>query len=324
MFSMNITMTLIVLAFIPVILAYTAFFNLRIAKEFLRCDEAEGDLTVAVQENLTGVRVVRAFGREAFETARFDVKNKKLAEMWIKLGYTLGVYWGLGDVVSAAELLTVIASGTFLAATGKMSLGELLIFISYSQTIAWPVRQMGHVLSEMSKSGVSVRRVKEILDSPAEEEDSNALRPPIDRDIAFENVSFAYGGRSVLKNISFSCKPGETVGILGATGSGKSTLTYLLNRLYDLPEDSGRITVGGVDIREIDKYYLRRNIGIVLQEPFLYSRTLFENIDIGAQSGDLEAVRKSAEAACIGQDIEALPEKYDTMVIRSRRCQRDF
>jgi ATP-binding cassette subfamily B protein len=118
----------------------------------------------------------------------------------------------------------------------------------------------------------------------------------------------------VLKNISFTVRRGETVGILGATGSGKSTLTYLLNRLYDLPESSGRITIGGVDIRGIDKYYLRRRIGIVLQEPFLYSRTLFENIDISRRSGDLDKVRRSAETACVGGDIESLPKKYDTVV----------
>lgn len=314
MFLMDGTMTLLVLAFIPIILLYTIFFYRRVGHKFLDCDETEGELMVRVQENLTGVRVVRAFGRERHEMERFNEKNDELASKWISLGHTLGIYWGMGDVVSYMQILSVIILGTFMAATGKITLGTLLVFISYTQTIAWPVRQLGRILSEMSKTGVALKRIKEILDEPAETREENAKTPPLDRDIEFRNVTFSFDGQPVLKDISFTIPHGTTFGILGATGSGKSTITYLLNRLYDLPEGGGSITIGGVDIREMDKSYLRRGVGLVLQEPFLFSRTIFENIDIAAHSRDMSRVRASADIAAIDEGIRAFVSGYDTVV----------
>jgi ATP-binding cassette subfamily B protein len=314
MFSMDLVMTLIVLAFIPLILAYTMFFYKKIGHKFLEADEAEGRLMVHVQENLTGVRVVRAFGRERFETDGFNEKNDAFTDKWITLGKTLSVFWGVGDIVSALQLLTVVTVGAYMAASGRITLGNFLVFLSYTMTIAWPVRQMGRTLSEMSKTGVSLKRLKEILDAPAEEEEQGALKPPLDQDIVFEHVSFSYDAKPVLSDLSFAVKKGTTFGILGATGSGKSTVTYLLNRLFDLPEGGGRITIGGVDIREIDRHYLRRNVGLVLQEPFLYSKTIFENIDIAARSRDMELVRKNAEAAAIHDSINDFTHGYETIV----------
>ena len=239
-FSLNTAMAIVLTAFLPVILFYSAFFFLRVAKEFLACDEAEGELMVRVQENLTGVRVVRAFGRERHETALFDEKNIAFTNKWLSLGGTFGAYWGIGDSVSALQLLCVIVVGSFLAADGALTFGELLVFISYTQLVTWPVRQLGKVLTEMSKTGVSLGRIREILDEPGEAEPPDAEKPPMDRDIEFRDVSFSYVDaadcpQKVLQNVSFKIKSGSTFGILGATGSGKSTITYLLNRLYDLP-----------------------------------------------------------------------------------------
>lgn len=163
MFSLDVKMALVCGGFVPLIMAYTLFFFRRISKKFQECDEAEGELMVKVQENLTGVRVVRAFGRERFEVDSFDVKNDAYADKWINLGYTMGIYWGLGDIVSASQLLAVVAAGAYFAAKGQISLGTLLIFISYTQTIGGPVRQMGRVLSEMSKTGVALKRINEIF-----------------------------------------------------------------------------------------------------------------------------------------------------------------
>ena len=314
MFMVNVWMSLVVLAFVPVILAYTTYFMKGISARFLKCDEAEGELMVRVQENLTGVRVVRAFGRERQELARFDDKNNEYTNKWVSLGYTLGFYWGAGDVVSASQLLAVIVFGSFLTASGRLSLGELLVFISYTQMIVWPIRQLGRILSEMSKTGVALKRIKEILDAEPEREEPDAKRPPLDKDIAFENVSFTYESQPVLRDISFTVRNGSTFGILGATGSGKSTVTYLLNRLYELPENGGKITIGGVDIREIDKKHLRRNVGLVLQEPFLFSKTIFENIDIAARTDDMERVRKTADIAAVDGNIMSFSEGYDTLV----------
>ena len=311
MFSINVELAIISGAFIPVIILYTMFFNKKITDRFLECDEAEGRLMVRVQENLTGVRVVRAFGRERYELDTFDGKNEEYTGKWLKLGTVMSVYWGVGDIVSASQLLTVVTVGAYMAATG--TLGTLLIFISYVQTMGGPVRQMGRVLSEMSKTGVAFKRIKEIFDN-REEDMSEKESLKKDGDIVFENVSFSYGDTEVLKDVSFTIKSGTVFGILGETGSGKSTLIHLLNRLYDLPEGCGRITIGGTDIRDIGLQELRSNIGIVLQEPFLFSKTIFENIDIAAGTEDMEKVVESAKNAAVHDDIVSFPDGYDTVV----------
>ncbi|MDR2356915.1 MAG: ABC transporter ATP-binding protein/permease [Oscillospiraceae bacterium] len=314
MFGMNATLAVAAAVFMPVILGYSLFFGARVSRRFRLCDEAEGELMATVQENLTGVRVVRAFGREKFELDRFDIRNDALAEKWIKLGLTLGVYWSLGDVISAAAVLAVTAAGAYLAASGRLSLGDFLIFLYYTLMISGPVRQLGRTLSEMSKAVVSLRRVADILNAPVETDETGAPRPPLDGDIVFDSVSFAYGRQPALRGVSFTARGGAVLGILGATGAGKSTVTYLLSRLYELPEGCGSITIGGVDVRRIDRQYLRRNIGLVLQEPALFSKTIFENIDIASRTGRLDAARKSARAAAIDSDITAFKDGYDTLV----------
>jgi len=287
---------------------------MRISHRFLAADEAEGALMVRVQENLTGVRVVRAFGREKYETSRFDEKNIDFANKWTVLGGTFGFYWSLGDAVSFFKMFSVIVVGSYLAATSSFSVGELLVFLGYTNMLMWPVRQLGRVISEMSKAGVSLKRIKEIFDEPVEADAPNSISPPMDRNIEFKNVSFTYDQQPVLKDVSFMIKSGTTFGILGATGSGKSTITYLLNRLYDLPEDGGTITIGGVDISGIKKAHLRQNIGLVLQEPFLFSKTILENIDIASRRRDLAKVREKASIAAIDDNITAFSKGYDTIV----------
>lgn len=314
MFRLDVKMAIVCGIFVPIILCYTMIFFSHIAKGFLHCDEAEGELMVKVQENLTGVRVVRAFGRERYEIDTFDEKCNTYANSWISLGSTMGIYWGLGDVVSALQLLSVVSAGAFLAAKGEITLGTMLIFISYTQTMAGPVRQLGRVISEMSKTSVALSRINEIFSAETEKEPENAKTPPLNRDISFKNVSFSYGSRQVLKDVSFDIPCGTTFGILGGTGSGKSTLTFLLNRLYDLPENSGSIEIGGVDVKEISLPHLRRGVGLVLQEPFLFSKTISENIDIASKTGSLEKVRESAKIAAVDRDIMSFTEGYDTIV----------
>jgi ATP-binding cassette subfamily B protein len=314
MFSINVRVALVSAAFLPIILSYTIYFSIRIAKEFHKCDEAEGELMVKVQENLTGVRVVRAFGRERYETDTFNEKNVAFTNKWLKLGTTFGMFWGVGDIVSTMQSLAVLVYGSILAVSGAISIGDLLVFLSYTLTIMWPIRALGRILSDMSQTSVSLKRIKEILDAPAEEPESGAICPPLNCDIAFKNVTFTYGTEPVLKDVSFTIKHGSVFGILGATGAGKSTITYLLNRLYDLPEDCGEILVGGVDVRKIDKPYLRSHIGLVLQEPFLYSKTIFENIDIASKGKNLQKVREKAEIAAVDDSIMSFSKGYDTIV----------
>ncbi len=314
MFSMNTTLAVVCLLFIPIIVGYSLFFHKRIHRLFRVADEAEGDLTVKVQENLTGVRVVRAFGRERYELDEFDRKNDEFSNRWIDMGYTLGLFWGVGDAASCMQMLCVICVGAYLAANGRMTLGEMLAFISYTQTLAGPVRSLGRTLSEFTKSTVSAERLCEILDAEPERPSEDDVKPDLNADIVFDHVHFSYGGQEVLRDVSFTIHSGQTVGILGATGSGKSTLTYLLNRLYDLPDGAGRITIGGVDIRSIDRSYLRRNVGLVLQEPFLFSKTIYENITAASAAATLGDARRAASIAAVDESIESFRDGYDTVV----------
>lgn len=314
MLSMNARMTLIAVCFLPVILAYSLFFYSKIARRFLTADEAEGELSATVQENLTGVRVVRAFGREAYEVERFDKKNERFASLWIRLGGLLSAYWGIGDLITGLQILTVICVGVTQTVSGAITLGEFLAFVSYNQTLIWPVRGLGRILSEMSKAGVSIERLAYILESEPETEPGRALTPPMDRDIVFEHVSFAYGEQPVLRDVSFTIPAGKTFAVLGATGSGKSTMMHLLDRLYDLEPGCGRITIGGTDIADISRAYLRRNIGIVLQEPFLFSRTIRENIAAVRPGATMEEVRRHAGTAHVDEAILEFADGYDTIV----------
>lgn len=314
MFSMNVKLSLVSLAFIPVVALSSGLFYGRIAARFKVADEAEGELTTMVQENLTGVRVVRAFGRESFELGKFNEKNDRFSELWIKLGRVLAVYWASGTLLTCLQVMVILILGVVEAVRGELTLGGFLAFVSYNSTLAWPVRSLGRVLADMSKAGVSMDRVAYILRAEEERELPGAAEAPMDGDIVFSHVSFGYEGQEVLRDVSFTVPAGSTFAILGGTGSGKSTLVHLLDRLYDLGEGQGEITIGGRDIRLIERGYLRRNIGLVLQEPFLFSRTIRENI-AAPRPGAAEAeMRRAAAIACVDEAVTEFPDGYDTLV----------
>ena len=314
MFSMNVKLSLVSLAFIPVVALSSGLFYGRIAARFKVADEAEGELTTMVQENLTGVRVVRAFGRESFELGKFNEKNDRFSELWIKLGRVLAVYWASGTLLTCLQVMVILILGVVEAVRGELTLGGFLAFVSYNSTLAWPVRSLGRVLADMSKAGVSMDRVAYILRAEEERELPGAAEAPMDGDIVFSHVSFGYEGQEVLRDVSFTVPAGSTFAILGGTGSGKSTLVHLLDRLYDLGEGQGEITIRGRDIRLIERGYLRRNIGLVLQEPFLFSRTIRENI-AAPRPGAAEAeIRRAAAIACVDEAVSEFPDGYDTLV----------
>lgn len=315
MFSMNWKIAMISAVFIPIILGYSAIFYSKISRRFKDADEAEGVLSTAVQENLTGVRVVRAFGRERLEVDRFNVKNERFSNLWVELGKLMSVYWALGDLFTGLQIMAVISVGAAFAATGKISLGTLLAFISYNSSLTWPIRSLGRTLSEMSKSGVSIDRVAYILRAEEEKVLPDAETPPMDKDITFKDVTFSYEGQKpVLSHLNFTIPAGSTFAILGGTGSGKSTIAALLDRLYDLGDGQGSITIGGVDIRDIRQDYLRQNIGLVLQEPFLFSRTIGENIAITHPDAGINGIRKATTIACVDEAIDTFTDGYDTVV----------
>ena len=317
MVSMNVKLSLVTLAFVPIVVAYSTIFYRLIAKRFTAADEVEGELSTVVQENATGVRVVRAFGREKFEMDRFREKNDIFAKLWIRLGTISGLYWGVGDLITGLQVVTIIVLGAIEAVNGSISVGEFIAFASYNTTLVWPIRGLGRILSDMSKAGVSFERVDYIIRGKEEayEQEMGKKEQEPRYDITFSDVTFAYEhGNEVLKHVDFQIKQGETFGILGGTGSGKSTVTQLLTRLYELADEQGKILIGGVDIREIPLEVLRKNVGMVLQEPFLYSRTIRENIAAANPDASLEEIRNAAKIACVDDAIMGFADGYETLV----------
>ena len=301
---------------IPVIVGYSLVFHYRIGSAFEKVDVEEGVLSSIVQENLTGVRVVRAFGREDYERTRFEKQNTYYTGFWIRLMTISSMFWSVADILTGLQVLFIVLFGSVACIHGTLTVGGFIAMTSYNMMLIWPVRQLGRVISEMSKAGISIERLRYIMNSEPETDRENPQRPPMDRDIAFEDVSFSYENASgpAIRNLTLTIPAGSTLGILGGTGSGKSTLMYLLDRLYDLEPGNGRITIGGVDISDIDRQYLHKNIGMVLQEPFLFSRTLAENIGIAGNEPDIEAIRHAAKLAGIDDTIESFTAGYDTFV----------
>lgn len=315
MWSMNRKLSGIVLLFVPVIVAYSAIFYRLIARRFTDADEAEGELSTVVQENATGVRVVRAFGREQYEMERFRKKNDAFAKLWIRLGTLSGLYWGIGDLITGLQVITVIVVGALEAVNGYISVGEFIAFASYNTALVWPVRGLGRILSDMSKAGVSFERVDYIIKAEEEAYGQQEEEKLSHFDISFSNVTFSYEeGQKVLSDVSFHIPQGKVFGILGGTGSGKSTVTQLLARFYELKEGEGRISLGGQDIRQIPLEILRKNVAMVLQEPFLYSRTIRENIAASNPDATFEEIRSAAKIACVDDAIMSFPDGYDTLV----------
>ena len=321
MISIHPKLTAAVAVFIPIMVISSLVFYRLIGEEFETVDSEEARLSAIAQENLTGVRVVRTFGREEFEKTRFEKQNRFYTGHWIRLMRVLAGFWVSGNVIATTRNLTVVVFGVILCVRGELTAGGMIAFLSYNALMSVPIRQIGRIIADMSKMDVSVERLRYIMNAQAEDAGDNAfqktsiemsgesfagisaeasaemssessieagesrgcgLRPPMDRDIVFSHVKFRYGDGApeILRDINMTIRAGSTVGILGATGSGKSTLVQLLDRLWELPADGGSITIGGIDIREMDRGWLRSNIGMVLQEPYLFSRTLGENIAI--------------------------------------------
>ena len=305
MFAMNVKISLFVFAFIPVIVGYSLVFYKRISKGYQKADEAEGELSSAVQENITGVRVVRAFGRERDELEKFQRKNNNYANIWMKLGDMMTVFWSLGDVMSMAQVFGVIAIGVQLCVKGEITLGTYLAFVSYTRQLTWPVRALGRTLSEMSKAGVSIDRLLYILGAETEKGPEAPAAANLSGDIRFEHVSFAYAQKKVLDDVSFTVKGGSTLGVFGETGSGKSTIALLLARLYDPGE--GRITIGGVDVKDMNPSELRRGVTLSggQKQRTAIARTLLEHAPIMVFDDALSAVDAKTDEAIRGRLREA-------------------
>ena len=330
MFSMDVFMSFVSLSLIPVIIIFSIVYFKKVSVEFARADAAEGVMQAASQENYTGVRVVRAFGREKYEMDKFAEKSNAFMEIWVHIGKMLGFFWGAGDLFTGLQLAVIVGAGVLRSVQGNLTPGTFLAFYAYCNMMIWPIRQLGRILSELSRALVASGRVMDILSVQHEIDTPDALKPDIKGEIVFENVTFKYGNEAVLRDVSFKIKPGESLAILGATGSGKSTLVNLISRLYDLEESSpsiesspsaesgpsqkGVIFIDGIDIRRISRSHLRRHIGLCLQEPFLFSKTIRENISLARPDMELSEVQEAAATAMVDETIEGFAQGYDTLI----------
>jgi ATP-binding cassette, subfamily B, bacterial len=313
LFSIHVPLAWLSIVSLPIIFAFAYIFFIKMQKAFKASDESEGEMSAVIQENLSGTRVVKAFNRESYELDKFEKKNRKFRDLTYRLIHLLGMYWGISDLICLLQILLVVVSGIMMAKDGSITVGNYFVFVSYVSMILWPVRNVGRILSDMGKVGVSVDRLKEILNHPLEDID-NGLMPDINGSIVFDHVYFKYddGEEDVLRNVSFDVKKGETIAIMGPTGSGKSSLVHLLTRLHDYRE--GSITIDGVELREIKRSHLRKHVGIVLQEPFLFSKTISANIALAMPQAPEEEIERAAKIASVHQVITEFDRGYQTLV----------
>ena len=313
LFSRHTRLAFLSVIVVPALFLFAWLFFRWVIKAFTASDEAEGRMSAVLQENLTGVRVVRAFGRQQYEIDKFGVRVKDLADKNLRVCLLLAVYWATGDLLSMTQNMITLLACVYAVISGEISLGVLVIFTTYTGKLLFPIRQLGRILSNAGKSRVALRRIREILDQPPEPPETDVSAPPLTGDIVFDHVTFAYEeGRPVLSDLSFTVPAGKTVAILGATGSGKSTVVELLQRLYE--PQSGQITIGGTPIKKIDRRYLRSRIGLVLQEPFLYSRTIRENVAIARPDANDRDIRQAAADASADRFILESEKGWDTVV----------
>jgi len=301
---------------IPIIIVLSLFFFRRVSKAYEAYQAQEAKLSTALQENLAGVRVVKAFARQTFESEKFDRQNWAKYQRGRQLMTMHSLFWPISDVLCGLQMLGGFVFAARLAIAGEISLGTYLAYAGMVVWLIFPLRNLARLIVQMSTGLVSFGRVAEVIRQAREPLGQGAARPqgPLQGEVEFASVGFAYKGDShVLKEITFACRPGQVVALLGATGSGKSTLVNLLPRFYSY--SGGSVLIDGLELKEIPRQYLRQEMGIVEQEPFLFSRSIRDNITygVGRDVPQVE-VEAAARAAAIHDVIAGFPDGYDTRV----------
>lgn len=301
---------------VPLIVVISILFFGRVSKLYEAYQEQEANLSTSLQENLSGIRVVKAFARGDYERDRFEVENSEKYRRGRQLIINHSLYWPITDVLCGFQMLFGFTIGALMAINGTITLGTYLAYAGLVIWIIWPMRNLGRLIVQMSTGLVSYERVTEIIKQKREPLSQGTYTPNQDvkGEVVFQQVGFEYDSNSpVLHDISFRCQPGQTVALLGSTGSGKTSLVNLLPRFYEYT--SGRLTLDGVELKAYPRHYLRQQIGIVEQEPFLFSRTIRENITYGLKRDVADAeVEAAARAAAIHDVITTFPDGYDTLV----------
>lgn len=313
--SLNVRLALLSIVTMPLVLATSIFFFKRIHARYEAHQAQESVVSTALQENLTGVRVVKAFARQSFEIDKFEENNHELFRRGIGLLNMHARFWPLIETISGAQMLVVFFMGALMVIDGEITIGTYLAVAGLIIWIIWPMQNLGRLIVQTSMGLVSYERVSAIIEKEREDLESGSvnLSRPIRGALSFDNVSFEYNDNApVLHDISFEVEPGQTIALLGPTGSGKSSLVNLLPRFYDY---TGSIKLDGIELRDYGKRALRRQIGIVEQEPFLFSRTIRENIAYGVGRAVTDAeVEAAARAAAVHDVIMTFPKEYETLV----------
>ena len=309
----NYMIALISICILPFMFIYSFFIIKEVRRRYRKTDDSEGNMTDKIEENLASVRLVKAFNNETYEINDFehyieDFRGKYLH--WRKLS---AFFFASSDIFVFSQIALTTIFGFVLCFDGYISVGTLFVSFTFVNLMVWPVRDVATVLSNLARAKASLDRIYLILDEPLEDTESG-LTPPIHGNIKFENVSFFFcdSNQAAIDNVSFEVKEGQTVAIMGKTGSGKSTLAYLLTRLYDYT--SGHIYVDGIELKDIKKSYLRKNVSIVLQDPFLFSKSIKDNIKIARQNADEKEIFLATSISQIHSNILQFPNGYNTPV----------
>tara|TARA_B100001750_G_scaffold246877_1_gene270678 strand:+ start:22 stop:1767 length:1746 start_codon:yes stop_codon:yes gene_type:complete len=288
------------------------FFR-RIKTLFEITDASEGVLTAVLKENLTGIRVVRAFARHDFERDRFGERNRAFRDNYYRLNKVMAIYWCASDFIATCQIgIVLIAGGVFLV-EGSLTVGELFVFISQVSMVIWPIRHLGRVLTDSGKAIVALGRVDHILKSPEESVEPTPATGRGRGAITVRNLDFSYpNGQGILRNMSLSIAPGETVALVGPPGCGKTTFIRVLLRFY--PYQRGQIEIDDLELNETDREWIRAQIGVVLQDPFLYAQTIDSNLRVGRPTAPHEDLLQAAQDASLHESISKFADGYDTMV----------
>jgi len=313
--SLNLKLGLLSVISMPIVLTISLFFFKKIHAAYEAHQEQEGILSTTLQENLSGVRVVKAFARQIFEMDKFEKANSEQFRRGRHLVKMHSLYWPVVEVISGTQMVFIFFTGAVMAMNGEITIGTYLAAVGLVIWIIWPMQNLGRLIVQTSMGMVSYNRIAEILKEDQEQLDAGAyqLARSVRGALEFKDVSFEYDpNAAVLHNITFEVQPGQTIALLGPTGSGKSSLINLLTRFYDY---KGSILLDGVELRDYPKHVLRRQVGIVEQEPFLFSRSIRENIAYGVrrQVTD-EEIEAAARAAAVHDVIMSFPEGYNTLV----------
>lgn len=313
MASINVGIMLITMICIPIEIVASIFFFRYVSKKFEEIEEHEAQMTSVLEGSINGVRVVKAFAKEKYEIDRFNKKSYTLSNENKKLNRIMGLYWGFSDGFVSLQYALTLGYCIYLAQSGLKS-SDMIVCISYISMLVYPIRNLGRIISDFGKASVASKRIDEILSLDDEYKVNGTLKPEIKGNIEFKNVSFKFDDTNdhLLNDISFNIKAGETVAIVGKTGTGKSTIASILVRMLDY--DKGSVLLDGVELKDIDKKWVRENVGIILQEPFLYQKTIYENIAIAKDNLSKEEVFKAAKIAAIHKDILGFEKGYETEV----------